>query len=261
MTAQDREATPENLAEIFRSGRPTTGYFSMGGSPLQLERLATLGYDYLVIDGQHGYFSESDWAHAVRAVEVAGSPAIIRVPEAGIGVIGRALDTGAAGVIVPLVNSAAEARAAVAAAKFPPTGVRSRGVARTSPYLVGSLHEIDQKTVVLCMIETRAGLEDVEAIAAVEHLDGLYIGPNDLSIALGGSGVGDPAVADEFREAIARILTAAGSAGKFVVFHTPSGEAAAERRAAGFSHVTVANDVNHVCQAAAEHLARANAQG
>lgn len=243
------------IIERLKSTVPTTGYFAMAASTLQLERLAALDYDYVVLDAQHGTYSAHDLADSVRAVEVGGVPAMIRVSGCSIGEIGRALDTGAAGVIVPLVNDQAEAAAAVAAAKYPPVGLRSRGVARTSGFLTGSLDEVNSGTVVLCMIETRDGLEAVESIAAAPGLDGLYIGPNDLSIGLGGYGLGDPSIAEEFDTALARILRAADDHGISVVIHTASGEIARQRRAAGFRHVTIANDLNHLCAAAADHLA------
>lgn len=233
---------------------PTTGYFAMAAGALQLERLAGLGYDYVALDAQHGTYSAHDLADSVRAVESGGVPAMIRVSDCSIGEIGRALDTGAAGVIVPLVNDRAEAEAAVGASKYPPAGLRSRGVARTSEFLTGSLEEINRGTVVLCMIETRDGLEKVESIASTPGLDGLYIGPNDLSIGLGGYGLGDPAVSDEFDAALRRIRQAADDAGIAVVIHTASGEIARARRAVGFRHVTIANDLNHLCAAASHHL-------
>ncbi|WP_029089395.1 HpcH/HpaI aldolase family protein [Brevibacterium album] len=242
------------LLPRLRSDEPTTGYFAMAASPLQLERLAGLGYDYIVLDGQHGTYSEHDLPDAVRAVECGGAPAVVRVPEGGIGTIGRALDMGAAGVIVPLVNDRAQAEAVVAAAKYPPQGVRSRGLARTSAFLTGSLGEVNGKTFALCMIETREGLENVEEIAATPGLDGLYIGPNDLTIGLGGYGLGDPAVADEFAGALQRILAAGRAHGVPVVIHTASGEIAAQRRGEGFTHVAVANELNHLCDAAKGHL-------
>lgn len=242
------------LLSRMRSGQATTGYFAMSASPLQLERLAALGYDYVVLDAQHGTYADHDLPEAVRAVENGGTAAVIRVPEGGIGTIGRALDTGAAGVIVPLVNDRAQAEAVVAAAKYPPRGVRSRGVARTSAFLTGSLDEVNAKTFALCMIETREGLENVEEIAATPGLDGLYIGPNDLTIGLGGYGLGDPAVADEFAAALQRILAAGHAPGVPVVIHTAGGEIAAQRRGEGFAHVTIANDLNHLCAAAQSHL-------
>lgn len=245
---------------IFQESGRTTGYFAMSSTTTQLERLAALEYDYIVLDAQHGTFDDHTQGDAVRAVERGGVPAFIRVAEPTAGAVGRALDTGAAGIIAPLVDTADEAARIVSAAKYPPLGVRSRGTLRRSDYLVGSLEEVNAKTAVLCMIETAEGLENVESIAAVDGVDGLYIGPNDLTIGLGGSGIGDPSVEGYFIEAVAAIREAAEAAGKFVVFHTASGKIAQERRKLGFRHVTIANDVNHVCEAAASHLAVANGE-
>ncbi|GAA4282757.1 aldolase/citrate lyase family protein [Brevibacterium daeguense] len=243
-----------DLRQRLLSAEPTTGYFCLSSTPLTLERLAEIGYDYIVIDGQHGTYSENEWLGCMQAIEAGGGTGFIRVPEAGVGIIGKALDAGATGVIVPLLDTATDAELIARAAKFPPLGSRSRGPARKSPSLQGTLEEINEKTLILGMIETRSGLDNVESIVRTPNLDGLYIGPGDLSIGLGGYGVDDPAIEAEFSQAVDRILTAANDAGKFVVFHTSSAEVARQRRAVGYTNVTIANDVNHLCDAAAAEL-------
>jgi len=115
-------------------------------------------------------------------------------------------------------------------------------------------------TVVLAMIETPQGLENVEAIAATPGIDGLYIGPSDLRIAVGGATSSDPAVDQAFESAVERILAAAEAAGIAAGFHTPSGEVAAKRLAQGFTLATVSSDLIHLEQAATAHLKAARGE-
>jgi 4-hydroxy-2-oxoheptanedioate aldolase len=112
----------------------------------------------------------------------------------------------------------------------------------------------------LAMIETPEGLEDVEAICAVPGLTGVYVGPSDLSIAVGGAYPGDPAVADVFEVALVRIREAAAAAGVAAGIHTPAGADAARRLAEGFTFATVSSDLTHLERAAADHLAAARGE-
>jgi 4-hydroxy-2-oxoheptanedioate aldolase len=115
-------------------------------------------------------------------------------------------------------------------------------------------------TVVLAMIETPQGLENVEAIAATPGIDGLYIGPSDLRLAVGGATSTDPAVDDVFEAAVERVLKAAQDAGIAAGFHTPSGEVAAKRLGQGFTLATVSSDLIHLEQAATAHLRAARGE-
>ena len=127
-----------------------------------------------------------------------GSAGLVRVEANHATPIGRALDLGAAGVIVPLVNSADDAAAAVAAARYPPRGIRSYGPLRSDLRIGPTPAEVDDTVLVLAMIETADGLTNLEEIAATPGLDGVYVGPSDLSIGLGAAYPGDPAIADSF---------------------------------------------------------------
>ena len=155
---------------------------------------------------------------------------------------------------MPLVNTAEDAAAAVAACRYPPLGVRSFGPAR-SGLRIGPLPvEANDAVVVLAMIETPEGLANVEAIAATPGLDGLYIGPSDLTLAVGGAGPGDPAVAAAFGAALERIRGACEANGLAAGLHTRSGEEAARRLAEGFTVVTIAGDLTHLEATAKAHL-------
>lgn len=243
------------FAAKARAGEVVFGYFLLLDSPLATERIATTGYDYMCLDGQHGLLDYAGWIRGLQAIDAAGAGVgIVRVPSAEAAGIGRALDAGAAGIIVPLVNTADDAAAAVAAAKYPPQGIRSYGPMRSGLRIGPDTGRANAETLVLAMIETPEGIANVHEITAVEGIDGLYIGPTDLSIALGGTHLGDPAIEVEFAATLARIRDAAKAAGKIAAVHTSSGDLAAERVAAGFTFITIASDLMHAEQIARSHL-------
>ena len=244
------------FAAKVRRRDTVVGYWVVLDSPTSTERIARVGYDYVCLDAQHGLFGYSGMLAGLTAVDTAGQAVgLVRVGANDAAPIGRALDAGAAGVIVPLVNSAQDAARAVAASKYPPAGIRSYGPGRALSG-VGSLSAgINDAVVVLAMIETAEGLANVEAIAATPGLDGLYIGPSDLTIGLGGAAPGDSAVADAFESALLRIRRACEDNRIAAGLHTPSGEVAAKRISEGFTFVSVAGDLAHLEAAARAHLA------
>jgi 4-hydroxy-2-oxoheptanedioate aldolase len=247
------------FAAKVRGRETVVGYWIQLDSPASTERVARLGYDYVSLDAQHGLFGYAGMLAALTAIDAAGrAVGLVRVDANNATPIGRALDAGASGVIVPLVNTAADAAAAVAASRYPPTGIRSYGPTRSGMRIGPTPAAADAAVLVLAMIETTEGLANVEEIAATPGLDGLYIGPSDLALAVGGAGPGDPAVADAFEAALARIRRACEANGLAAGLHTRSGEEAAKRAAEGFTLLTVASDIVHLEAAAAAHLAAAD---
>ncbi|HEX8510632.1 MAG TPA: aldolase/citrate lyase family protein [Propionibacteriaceae bacterium] len=248
----------QHFADRVRRRQPLVGYWVVLDAPVATERLAGAGYDYVVLDGQHGLIGYSGLLSGLMAVDAArGAVGLVRVEANDPTPIGKALDAGAAGVIVPLVNSAADAAAAVSAARYPPTGIRSYGPMRSALRIGPTPAAADAAVVVLAMVETPQGLADVEAIAATPGLDGIYIGPSDLTLAVGGASPSDPAVLEQFDEALVRVRTACEANGIAAGIHTASGETAATRLAAGFTFVSVASDLTHLEEAAIAHLATA----
>ena len=238
-----------------RRREPVVGYWMTLDSPVLTERLARVGYDYLVLDAQHGELDGRAQLAGLLAVDSAAGPAgLVRVEGNHATPIGRALDVGAAGVIVPLINTAEDAASAVAAAHYPPHGIRSYGPLRSDLRIGPAPAEADETVLVLAMIETADGLANVEEIAATPGLDGVYVGPSDLSLGLGAAFPGDPAVSDAFVAALARIRAACDQHGIIAGIHTGSGQEAAERQAEGFTLTTVAHDVGHLVDAARQHL-------
>lgn len=247
--------TASEFAERLRRRERLIGYWSVLDSPVSTEWLAHVGYDYIALDMQHGLIGYSGMVAGLTAIDAAHGPVgLIRIEANHPTPIGRALDAGAAGVIVPLVNTAAEAAAAVNAATYPPNGIRSYGPMRSQLRIGPTPAVADADTVVLAMIETPQGLENVESICQTTGLAGVYVGPSDLRLAVGGTHPQDPAVDDEFESALRRVSEAAAAAGIAAGIHTPDGATAARRLADGFTFASVASDLTHLKLAAAAHL-------
>ena len=253
-------ATAGEFARRVRDREQVLGYWVMLDAPPATERIAGTGYDYVVLDAQHGLLEYRGLLAGLTAIDAAGSAVgLVRVDANEGAAIGHALDAGAAGVIVPLVSSAAEAEAAVAAVRYPPAGVRSFGPLRSGLRIGPDPAASNEAVVVLAMIETAAGLADVAGIAATPGLDGLYVGPNDLRLALGGATPDDPDREEELEAALVAVREACDAAGIAAGIFTTSGEQAAQRLREGFTFVTVAFDLAHLEQAAVGHLGVARA--
>jgi 4-hydroxy-2-oxoheptanedioate aldolase len=157
-------------------------------SAVHAGQIARLGFDAVAIDLQHSTIDTGEAARMVAAINAAGSPAVIRVLWNDPGLVGFALDMGAAAVIAPMINSLDQAKALVKAAKYPPVGQRSWGgytMLQAAGVTAGEyLKDANNQTMIFAMIETNEALGLVDEIAAVKGLDGLFVGPSDLSIAL-----------------------------------------------------------------------------
>jgi 4-hydroxy-2-oxoheptanedioate aldolase len=151
-------------------------------------QVARLGFDAVAIDLQHSVIDMGDAAKQVAAINAVGKPAILRVRWNDPGIVNSALDMGAACVIAPMTNTVEQVRALVKAAKYPPVGQRSWGgytMLQSAGVTAGEyLKSANSETIVMAMIETQEALDNLDAIAAVPGLDGLFVGPSDLSIAL-----------------------------------------------------------------------------
>lgn len=239
---------------------PRVGAWITLDSAVATEQVARAGFDYVCIDGQHGLLGYEAQLSALLAVQAGGSVPFARVSANSAAEIGRVLDAGARGVIVPLVDSAAEAREAVAAARYPTSGGRrSYGPMRLGEHFGATPTETDAGVTVLAMIETRPGLDALEAILDVDGLDGVYVGPYDLSLALGARVPFEDAILPELDAALARIVAAAAARGKIAGVHCADGEQAALRTEQGFTFITAATDVSSL--RADMSLQLANARG
>jgi 4-hydroxy-2-oxoheptanedioate aldolase len=176
------------LRKILATGKPLV--FPWVGTPgaALAGQIARLGFDAVALDLQHSSIDLGEAAKMVTAINAVGVPTILRVRWNDPGIVGFALDMGAAAVIAPMTNSVAQVEALVKAAKYPPVGQRSWGgytMLQAAGVAAGEyLKAANSETLVLAMIETQEALDAVEAIASVPGLDGLFVGPSDLSIAL-----------------------------------------------------------------------------
>ena len=222
-------------------------------------QLARLPIEGVCLDMQHGMIGFSDAAPMIAAITNAGRPAIARVLWNEPGLIGQVLDAGAAAVIVPMVNSKAEAEAMVRSAKYPPRGGRSWG-GYTALQTHGMspadyLKQANSMTLVFAMIETQAALDAVEEIAAVPGLDGLFVGPSDLSIALS-KGAGIDKTAKYTLEAMKRVATTAQKNNLVAGAFAGTAEIIKTYAAMGYSFMAGAVDVD-LLQAGASSLMKA----
>jgi 4-hydroxy-2-oxoheptanedioate aldolase len=204
--------------------------------------VAAAGLDYVVVDLQHGAATERDLPALTAAIERAGVVPMARVRYAHPADIGRALDLGCAGVIVPNVDSAEQARAAAGACRFPPAGYRSGGGVLASP----------RGPLCLIMVESRAAMADLDQTLAVDGVDGIYVGPRDLSYSLGCAFDPGDAV---LRPALEQIWAACQAAGKPVGVHATDGATARIYAENGCRLVNVASDVAAIGRIVAAELA------
>ncbi len=250
--------TPGRLRRTLAAGEPAFGAWVMIPSPLVAEGLAVAGYDYVCIDCQHGFVALDGLWPVVQATARTDTTVLVRVPNHDWGFVGKALDAGASGVIVPMVESAEAAAMLAAACRYPPAGTRSRGGGRAA--LVGGPSLADENAEVLClvMIETVTGLAAADAIAAVPGVDGVYIGPSDLAVSLGvdpGGVMTDPT----HLAAVAQVQAACAAHGKVAAIHTAGPDHARARVEAGFTMCTISTDVGLLRAGAAAHLTTARA--
>jgi 4-hydroxy-2-oxoheptanedioate aldolase len=249
-----------DFARKVRAREKLVGYWVTLDSPAAAERLGRLGYDYIVLDGQHGLIGYQGLMTGLLAIDAGAAigprrtVGMVRVEANDPTPIGRALDAGATGVIVPLVNGADDVARAVQAAKYPPAGARSFGPMRAALRIGPVPADSNDATVVIAMIETPLGLRNVAEICATPGLDGVYVGPSDLGLALGAAFPGDPGIEGPFEEAVELIARTAREAGIAAGIHTFDGESAKKRLDQGYTFATVASDLSHLEAIAAAHL-------
>lgn len=175
-----------HMRDILGSGHPSVGGWCLIPSALTAEVVARSGFDWVVIDTQHGLIGYETLVAMLQAVDAAGVPAIVRVSANSASEIGKALDAGAHGVVVPLVNGPDEALAAVRACRYPPQGTRSFGPVRATWTLDDYSPEAANRAVVcLIQVETVEAVAEIDSIVTTPGLDGVYLGPMDLALSAG----------------------------------------------------------------------------
>lgn len=174
------------LRQLWDAGEPTIGGWCAIPSAFSAELMGRCGFDWVCVDTQHGLIGYDVMASMLQALSITTTPPFVRVPWNQPDHIMKALDGGAQGVVIPMVNNAEEARSAVDATKYPPVGSRSWGPIRAAFELPNySPDSANQQTIVAAMIETPDGVTNLDEILAVPGVDAVYVGPSDLALSHG----------------------------------------------------------------------------
>ncbi|MDO9436260.1 HpcH/HpaI aldolase/citrate lyase family protein [Hydrogenophaga sp.] len=237
-----------------RGGAVVSAWLSIP-SPITAEMLGHQGYDVATLDLQHGMISFEQMLHMFQALSATPAMPMARLASNDATHIGRVLDAGAYSVICPMINSAKEAEAFVSACRYYPHGVRSYAPVRGQIYGGPDYFpKANDEIVKLAMVETRAGFDALDEILAVDGLDGIFIGPNDLAIAFGCPPVSESDHA-EVRDAIAHVCERTRAAGKVAGILCSGPQAALKRVEQGFSFVSAGGDIFMLAQAAKNSVA------
>ncbi len=241
----------------WREDKQTVGCWLSLANAYSAETLANMGFDWICVDLQHGLIDYTDLTYMLPAISTADAVPIVRVPWNEPYEIMKALDAGAYGIIVPMVNNRAEAEQAVSACRYPPDGNRSFGPIRGALYGGrGYAREANSEIACIAMIETMDGINNLEEILTTPGLDGVYIGPSDLGLALGLPPLGDT---DDPTHAatVQKILESCKAHGVAAGIHTSSLAYTQRYLEHGFNFVTLGSDAGFMSRAAAEDLAAA----
>jgi 4-hydroxy-2-oxoheptanedioate aldolase len=231
------------VLERTHNGKPTIGCFMGLGSPNVAELLAHAGFDWLVIETEHNGLDSAEIEHMLMAVNATRTIPMVRIPSAQQTFIQRALDLGAMGIVVPMVKTAKEAREIVAATRYPPQGTRSFGGLRASHYTFDNedyFNRANSEILVMLILETKEGAENLEEIASVPGVDVLFLGTMDLCLALGLNPLRQPY--PEIQEILDRASTFGRRTGVSIGIGVSSPEQVRERQAEGFHFLVYAGD-------------------
>ncbi len=235
------------LAKRFRDGETVFSGWCGLPYPLIAETLAREGFPAVTIESQHGLWDVAGILHGIAAVRQGGAAPIVRVPLNDFALVSRSLDFGAEGIIAPMINTPADARAFAAAAKFPPLGERSWGPHRAMtlggvPDMPTYLREANDHVVTFAMIETRTALQNFDAIIGTPGIDGFFLGPSDLSIALSDGKNVDP-LSKEVDGHLDTMIAGAQKAKKIPGAYCHSAERAAALAKRGVKFLAVSSDL------------------
>jgi 4-hydroxy-2-oxoheptanedioate aldolase len=228
------------LRTRLRTAKPLIASFVETPHRAVAQVLGAIGYDVLIPDGEHAAFSARDIEDVIVGGDLAGVPSLVRVPSNTPSTIGHALDSGAAGVLVPLVNTAEAAHTAAQLSRYPPEGRRGAGPGRATLYGLQRERAIEnarEETVVAIQIETQTAVDNLDEILAVEGVDLVFVGPNDLSHSLG-----RPPEA-ELRAVIDEVLRKAQAAGRMTGILAPTPELCARYDEAGCALLVTGTDL------------------
>lgn len=247
-----------DLRERLGGDEVLLGCCIMYPCPGAIERIGP-DWDWFWIDAQHGELDYSDVLTLVRACDLVGKAPVVRVPSHEAAWISKALDAGAAGVMVPQVNDVEEARAVVKAAKFPPVGARSYGARRVIDLRGrGYSDTADQDTILIAQVETPEAIKKADAIAAVPGVDALLVGPDDAGLCLGLS-MTEPKPEEKVREWQQTVVDACRKHGKIPVAVGGRGEMLAVLVSLGFRMIVCGGDASFIAEGSKEASENARA--
>lgn len=230
------------LRELLGTRKALISSWVTLGSPLAVEICAVAGFDLVTIDMQHGVGGNAELHACLTAARAAGVPSLVRTAQAGMAHLSRPLDAGASGIVCPMVNSPADARAVVECAKYPPLGSRSFGPYRAAYLGPGDyFSSANASTICGAQIETAEAMTHLDAILAVEGLDLVLVGPFDLSISLGNGRQPDTRRPDVIA-ALGRILEACRRHGVIAGIYCGSPDYANDRIAEGWELIALSSD-------------------
>lgn len=241
------------LRDIWAAGQPVLNGWLSIGNPFTAEIMAAQGYDSLTIDMQHGALDYSSVLPMFQAMRASGVVAMARVPWLDAGYIMKALDAGALGIICPMINTRAEAEAFVSYMRYPPLGNRSFGPTRAAFAYGGYGVEANDQVLALAMIETAEGMANLDEIAATPGLDGLYVGPADLTLGTqqGRLAPGFDRQEPEMIALIQRIAAVCNANGIKAALHCGTPDYAVRAIGWGYHMTTVSGDSRLLAAAAA----------
>ena len=249
-----------NLRKIWKTGGAAVNGWLAIPNGFSAETMAHQGWDSLTIDLQHGVVDYQAMVGMLQAISTTPTVPVVRVPWLEPGILMKTLDAGAYGVICPMVNTREDAQKLVAYTHYAPRGTRSFGPVRALLYGGADYPQHANDTIVtFAMIETAQALENLDAIMSVEGLDAVYIGPSDLSLALGCRPVFDD-VDPPVAQAIDHVLERAKAHGLVAGIHNGTPEGALARVAKGFQFVTVSSDARLIAAGAQQVLAKMRAK-
>lgn len=244
------------LTDAWRRGETVLGAWCTLPDPFAAEIFGRQGYHYVCVDQQHGMIDDSTAFPMVQAISASGAAPIVRVRWNEPAAIMSALDVGALGVVVPMIETRADAEAAVSACRYPPAGQRSYGPIRARDVMGSTDPDVLSDVACIVMIETARALADLDDIVSTPGVDGVYIGPSDLALALGEKPGSTAPIVDE---TVQRIADACHRHGVAVGMHTPAGAIARRYVERGFEFATVFSDAGLIAAAAREQLDAARA--
>jgi 4-hydroxy-2-oxoheptanedioate aldolase len=244
------------LKARLKSGKACINAWLAIPSGFSAEVMAQCGFDSVTVDMQHGVQDYMSMVQCFQAMDKHPITPMVRIPWNEPGIIGKVLDAGAWGVICPMVNTAAEAKALASACLYPPKGKRSNGPIRAGGYGEPGIYQTvaNDEVMVIPMIETQEAIDNIDAILDVPGISGIYIGPSDLGFSLGLVPKLDREEPEIFT-IYEKLVKATQKRGQFAGIHNQTGSYAARMIAMGFRFVTIFNDSGLMARAARAEIA------